>query len=39
MWVGIFKHMGRNIPGGNFSGGNSPEESFIGGDFEGGNFS
>ena len=36
--VGIFKNMGRNIPGGNFSGVNSPGGSLIGGNFLGGNF-
>ena len=37
-WMGIFKNMGGNIPGGNFLGGNFPGGSFMGGNFPGGSF-
>ena len=36
--VGMFKNMGRNIPGGNFLGGNFPAGSLLGGNFPVGNF-
>ena len=37
-WMGIFKNMGGNIPGGNFMGGNFPGGSLMGGNFPGGSF-
>ena len=37
-WVGIFKNMGGNIPGGNFLDGNFPGGNFPGGSLMGGNF-
>ena len=37
-WMGIFKIMGGNIPGGNFMGGNFPGGSLMGGNFPGGSF-
>ena len=37
-WVGIFKNMGGNIPGGNFMGGNIPGGGFSGVSLMGGNF-
>ena len=37
-WMGIFKNMGGNIPGGNFMGGNFPGGSLMSGNFPGGSF-
>ena len=37
-WMGIFKNMGGNIPGGNFMGGNFPGGSLMGGNFPGRSF-
>ena len=37
-WVGMFKNMSGNIPGGNFLGGNFPVGNFPGGTLMGGNF-
>ena len=36
--VGMFKNMGGNIPGGNFTGENFPGGSLMGGNFPGGSF-